>query len=524
MGIFDWFSKSKKTQKPSKTVYRRSYASAKNDRLLNSLGMFSSSQDSETMSSIVALRNRARQICRDDDYAKNAIRAIQNNIIGKGIKLQCQVRSKVDLIDDIINSKIENLWNSWSNSKSCSVNNKYTFNELERLAIRAVAESGEVFFRLHLANNHSKVAMSLEIIESDLLDENVNILLSNGNQVRMGIEFDQKGQAVNYYFLTSHPGDYYVKSFSATKHNIIPASEIIHIFVPERPNQTRGITWFHTVIPRLFQLKSYEEAELVSARVSACTVGFIKRPPRPIVDEKASHEFEEEAQRFEDKIYELSAGTVTVMEEGEEFQGFSPGRTNASYESYVRTLLRGASAGIGISYETLSNDYSQSNYSSARLALLNERDHWKSMQQMMIDNFHQKVFESWIEQAVLSSAIILPDFWSNRERYLRPNWIGRGWAWVDPQKEVQANIDAIKNGLSTYSEVHAQNGADFDEFIKRRKAEQELIDENDLIFESDASKDYELRKDAIDVQKQQVNNNNQGNSQNVQNNEPKPKI
>ena len=47
---------------------------------------------------------------------------------------------------------------------------------------------------------------------------------------------------------------------------------------------------------------------------------------------------------------------------------------SATYADYIRASLRAFSAGLGCSAESVMNDYSQSNYSSSRLALQNERE------------------------------------------------------------------------------------------------------------------------------------------------------
>jgi capsid protein len=70
----------------------RAYGGARVSRLTADWVTSGTSADSEIKSSFKALRNRARQLCRDNDYARQALRSIQNNVIGHGIKHQSQVR------------------------------------------------------------------------------------------------------------------------------------------------------------------------------------------------------------------------------------------------------------------------------------------------------------------------------------------------------------------------------------------------------------------------------------------------
>jgi lambda family phage portal protein len=148
-------------------------------------------------------------------------------------------------------------------------------------------------------------------------------------------------------------------------------------------------------------------------------------------------------------------------------------------------MLRGVAAGVGVSYEALSRDYSQSNYSSSRLALLDDRDTWRALQSWMIDSFHQRVMEAFLEMASLSNTLNLPGFEMDRDRYENVRWIPRGWAWVDPAKEISAYKTAVRSGFMTLTDVIAQNGGDFEELAYTRARENDLCDELELVFDTD---------------------------------------
>jgi lambda family phage portal protein len=148
-------------------------------------------------------------------------------------------------------------------------------------------------------------------------------------------------------------------------------------------------------------------------------------------------------------------------------------------------MLRGMAAGVGCSYESISRDFSQTNYSSSRLSLLEDRDHWRALQQFLIENLHQPVFEAWLEMAVLGGALNLPFYETDPERYRAIRWMPRGWAWVDPAKEVQAYKDAVRCGFKTLGEVVAEQGGDLEELLMARAAELAMTDDLDLTFDTD---------------------------------------
>ena len=136
----------------------------------------------------------------------------------------------------------------------------------------------------------------------------------------------------------------------------------------------------------------------------------------------------------------------------------------------------------------MSRDFSQTNYSSSRLSLLEDRDHWRALQQYLIENFHQPVFEAWLEMAVLSGALGLPSYETDPERYRAIRWTPRGWAWVDPAKEVQAYKDAVRCGFKTMSEVVAEQGGDFNELMIQLQAEREAAQTFGIVLDTDPGK------------------------------------
>jgi lambda family phage portal protein len=189
---------------------------------------------------------------------------------------------------------------------------------------------------------------------------------------------------------------------SANRGDRVPANEVIHLFIGDRPGQTRGVPSFHTAIKRLHNMGGYEEAEIIAARASACIMGFIESPE--IRTRWGSRARPPQGER----VTTLAAGEIRQLAPGEKFTGFSPTRPNPGMEPFMRFMLRGMCAGVGMSYASLSGDYSQSNYSSSRLALLDDRDNWRVLQDWLVHDLCQPVFEAWLEMAVLSGELNLP--------------------------------------------------------------------------------------------------------------------
>jgi lambda family phage portal protein len=161
----------------------------------------------------------------------------------------------------------------------------------------------------------------------------------------------------------------------------------------------------------------------------------------------------------------------------------------------MRYMLREVAAGCGVSYESLSRDYSQSNYSSSRLALLDDRDLWRMLQQWWIRAFRKPLHKVWLRQAVYSRtvAIDIDQYVLNASKFEAVLFKPRGWSWIDPTKEVEAYKEAIKAGLTTLTDVIAQtaDGRDIEDVIATRKREIEMLEANGIAVDTDVAADRE---------------------------------
>jgi lambda family phage portal protein len=458
---------------------QRAYAGAAYNRLTGDWTALNTSADSEIVTALRALRARSRELVRDNAFAKNAIRIIQNNVVGVGIRLQAQVSNARGKLVDSINDQIEREWEKWCQGDQCHAGGKLDFNEVLRMAIGRVAEDGEFPTRLVAQTfGESRVPLGLEVFESDrIIDQWQTAQAPNGNAIRMGVEQNEWGRPTAYWLYPYHPGDYQFRNFVASKFIRVPAAEMLHIYIVDRWPQSRGVPWLHAIIRRLNDMRGYGDAEIVAARAGANIVGFIRTPELPAGEPnpQASPEFAS------------VPGTFRRLLPGEDFVGFNPSRPNAAFEAFMRFMLREIAAGIGCSYEGLSRDYSQSNYSSSRLAALEDRILWRILQGWLICKYMLPIYYRWLDAAVLSGVLNIPDYYSNRDKYRAVRMRPPGWSWIDPTKEVAAYKQAVRSGFMTVGDVIGQTGggADAEDIFKARRAELDMMSDLNLVFDTD---------------------------------------
>jgi lambda family phage portal protein len=429
------------------------------------------SADQEIKGNMRLLRARARELSRNNPVAKSYIKILLSNVIGeKGIAYRSLVRNNDQMLNQAFNAKIEKAWTEWSKKGNCTVDRRFSLRQIQNLIVKTLATDGEVFIRM-VPGFANKYRFALQMIDADQVDHLFNRHQSeNENEIRLGIEVDEWGAPVAYYVNKQHPSDL----GGSLLRERVPAEFIIHLFDPERVNQTRGVTWFHPCMVEMRMLGGYVEAELVAARAGAAKMGFLKYT---------------DASAFEtpnlDAKYRIEAnpGVIEQLPPGVDFQQWNPDHPANAFPQFVKAMLRFIASSLGVSYNALASDLEGVNYSSMRSGLLIERDQWRICQSLVKETFLQPIFEAWISMALLSGALVLDS--RDPSRFTAGQWEARGWQWVDPLKDVQASILGINAGLTSRSECIAEGGGDAEDVFEQLAEEKKLAESFGLDFSMD---------------------------------------
>ena len=440
------------------------------------------SADAELNTSLSLMRARSRQMVRDQPYAKRAKLIVVNNVIGSGVGMQAQVMTTRGDLATRVNDDIETAWRAWARADSCHMGGAMHFADLERAAMGQVFEAGEVFVRKHYVTvGASKIPLALELIEAERLAHEYMTPngITPGNELRLGVEVNRYGRAVAYWLRDRHAGDIFPSTNATDQYERVIAEDMFHLRVVDRWPQVRGEPWMHSVLRKLDDMNEYTAAEVASARASAYYFATIYKTddgtsPLPTGDDAEQR-----------PVMDLEPLMIQELAPGERLDFHKPDRPNSQLDPFLRYMLREVASGVGVSYESLSRDYSQSNYSSSRLALLDDRDLYKAMQQWWIRAFREPLHAVWLRQAVYARAVEsvpVEQYVLNRDKFGAVLFKPRGWSWIDPTKEVTAYKEAIKAGLTTITDVIAATGGglDIEDVIATRKRELQLLDEAEI--------------------------------------------
>lgn len=463
----------------------RRAAAGKLDNLTFSFKGTNLSADAELLRYLKKIRARSRELCTDNDYGRKFLHMVKANVIGvHGIRLQPRAMRQDGSLDQQDNQRIDTAWREWGRIENCTTGRQMSWLDAQRLFAETVARDGEVLIRM-VAGARNDFNFALQFIEADQLDVDYNHTLRNGNRIRMGVEQDQFGAPIAYHLLTTHPGgESYMHS--SKRYDRVPADQMIHAFMTERPGQSRGMPWMVAAIRRLNRAGKYEEAELVAAQWGAEKLGAIKRehPDDPSIATE-----ETDGERYHD-----SSSGLLELPYGADITSWDPQHPVAAFDSFMKAVLRGAASGLNVSYHGLANDLEGVNFSSIRSGVLEERDQWRVLQGWVVEHFHDVVYRRWLIHAISSGQLQLP--MTRLSKFQNVIWQPRGWSWVDPKKDGESNALSWKMRTKSLTQIASEQGRDLEDVLKEIQSEQKLLEQYGLSVILDDQPEEEEKDDA----------------------------
>ena len=442
------------------------YEGARKGRRTEGWYAHGTSADAESQAVVGTLRDRARDLVRNNPYAAAACDVKVTETIGAGI------------VAEIPTQRLRDIWNRFGDE--CDADGKSDLYGLQALVERCRFEAGECLVRFVPRELSAREAaagvipMRLRVLEPDYLDQSKDGVIE-GRLCRYGIEYDGAGLPSAYWLYDEHPGDASMSSLrrSGLVSRRVSAADVLHVFRRLRPGQTRGVTEFAPVILRMRDLDDYDDAEVMRKKIEAVLAAFVTSPtggasPIGPVSTDATG-----------RIEKLFPGMVSYLKPGEGIT-FSDPKASGGYADFQRFGLRAIATGTGIPYELMTGDLSQVNYSSYRAGLIRfrrrlEQDQYQILVPMLCAPIWRRVLED--ARAVLGQPTL-------GER-TRIEWTPPRFELVDPLKETQAEIEAIQAGLDTWPEVVRRRGWVAEEQLDMIEQWQKKLTTRGIVLTSD---------------------------------------
>lgn len=403
-----------------------------------------------------SIEDRARDLMRNDSYAKRARKVLSTYTIGSGITAAIRDRNGVK------DEEKTAVFNKWARSALCDARKRNNFFGLQSLCMREIITAGEVLILKQIIpvdRAKKEIPLALLVVEASYLDAKKD----DGVNTIAGVEF--KAHAPFRYWIrnTNEPG---AKADQESKP--VPATDVIHVFEEERPGQVRGISWLAPVVTSLRDLDVYRDAEIQRRKVSAAFVGYVTNTLSDLPeDQKAT-------------FAKMEPGSIEFLSPGQDIKFSSPPAT-PEYAPYTQTEIQKIAAGLGLTYEHLSQNLRDVNFSSARIGQIPFQKFVREWQtQLLVPQMLDPIFE-WFRQAA-----IVGD---------GPTWADVTVEWtlprvemLDEEKETAALASKIRNGLISQSEAIRSIGGDPDRVFTEIDSDNRNLDEKRIVLDTDPRK------------------------------------
>ena len=462
------------------------------------------SADADLNPDLATLRTRSRDLQRNHGVASGVLQTMGDNIVATGPRLAMLPDYRA-LGKDIewaqeYSLQVEGGFRSWFESKEIDVRGLMDGGMIARLVLESALASGDVIaLPIWNPSPNRKWATQLQILEGDRLSN------PNGKwdseSLRGGVEIDKYGRPLAYHIEKAHPGDRFrIWSSNLSQWERIPAEtawgrkRVIHVYRSDRPDQSRGKPLMAALIGEFKMLSKYQQAELQAAVINAVIAATLKTP----LDGAAagdllglqdggpnSKQYAAHVASTEKILKPFNGAFLAHLPPGTELDTWTPGRPSDAFGPFVQVVLEHIAAGLNLPVELLLKKWSDSNYSSARAALLEAWRMFLTYRKWLKVTFLDVLVELWLEEAIdkrVVNIITLDDFYRNRYAYLQCKfrWPGRGW--VDPVKEAQGAEIRMNIGISTLDAECAEQGQDWQEVADQRAVEKAYLESRNLTY------------------------------------------
>jgi len=414
------------------------------------------------------VRERARDLTRNNPFAVSVLDGLTANVIGTGIETIFRNA------DGTPNKKLTDAFKAWAESTDADQCQSTTYHGIQELVFRSIVEGGEALV-LPIIESSPVPRFCLKALEPDFIDDNRigvhRVTTALYEMIVDGILIDKDGKKKGYYLWSAHPGSQSTIGQNIFVSNLVDASSVFHIFKAERIGQLRGISWFAPVMTMLKELDELFDATLLKQKIASAFAGFIVDYEGVSTGLTAAKEYQLRET--------IESGALEVMPPGKDIKFPNPPAAG-DFDPFTRSILRAFSCGMKVPYEVVTGDLSNVNFSSGRMGWQEfgrKIDQWQW--NMLVPMLCQPVANRWLQfQGVMGA----------RTGGVYATFVMPKRAMVDPVSETNAINSQIRMGTMSLPDAIRAQGEDPEEKIKEIADFNELLDQYGLVFDSDPRK------------------------------------
>lgn len=452
--------------------------------------------DGELLGELETLRDRTKDMIRNHGLVSGAVQTHLDNVIGAGWRLNAMPGWRELGVEDPeaqleFELQVETLWRRYAEDIDHNIDamRERSFAGMMAQAYRSYLTSFEILCTAEWIEDPYYYNTRIQMIDPVRLS-NPNGA-PNSDFLRAGVQKDRYGAPVGYWISTENaqPG---VQANGSKTWKYVPKTtewgrmQCIHIFENDGIGATRGKSGIVSVLLKGKMVEKFDGVALQAAilnamyaaviessldwQATAAAMGAGVEGADPTLGYMANR-----AQFHKEGNIRYNGVKIPHLFPGENLKLMTPQHPGAAFDKFHMLADRYMAAGMNLTYEQFSRDYSQTNYSSGRAALLEVWKFFNGRQQFIAGPLARHWYALWLEEAIDNGDIKLPpgtpSFYEAKDAWTRCRWIGPGRGSLDPEKDNNAKKLAYGMHLTTLQEMAAEEGKDWRDLIDQRARE-----------------------------------------------------
>jgi lambda family phage portal protein len=464
---------------------------SKSMRRLRTWTVSTGSPDGEIISDLPTLRQRSRDLVRNEPFGRGAVNVLTQAVIGRGLKPQSVPdvlpiakalnadptdKGLLKIIDSFSESA-EWLFKLWGDSQKADVRGQLTFSDLQESAFKNYLQSGDIFFTVNIRTSlNYPFRLRIGLIEADQVENPFSA--ADSRYLRGGIELNKFGEPIAYH-VNKNQEVFPLEFERIPKYGPVSKRQLIwHLFKPERIGNTRGVPFLAPVIVIIKNKNRYAKAELDAAINNSILAMMVKSNNTQALTSGLTSSQTNTSKENTGIDFTIAPGAQIVqLRDGEDIVGFNPNRPYNGFEPFLSALAREVGMALNIPYEILLRQFNSS-YTASRAAY-NMFERTRDVQRNWFNlNFDRPIWQEVITEEILAGRLEAPGFiggdYFTKQAWLKATWAGDSIGQINPVVETDAAAKRVANQFSTTTaETAGLTGGDYGENLQTLARERE---------------------------------------------------
>lgn len=401
---------------------------------------------------------RSRHWERNDPVVGQGIRRLVSNVIQEGFT------PDPDTGDKELDKALKELWMEWScEPDACHSEGEFNWHQLERLTLKSVIRDGDIFALLLDNGRVQMVEAHRPRTPSNTQRNVIHGLMLDDNARRQEIWISKEDlDAWSTVRRVSDIARYPIRDEDGNR-------QVLQMYFPDRTSQRRGIG---ALVPTSDIIGMHDDIQF-AALVKQQLVNLIvilreldkdtQNPPGPPIG--AGGQVPQVPQKVGGTIKQipgLQAGLDITSTPGEKLQFANPNVPGANFFEHTQLLLTFMSINLDLPLQVFLLE-PKANFSAWRGAIDQARTRFFEIQKDLAMQFHRPVWKWKVRDWMSQSSALRGMAERQGVRYLRHKWQRPAFAYIEPNKDAQADALQSDKFLASYRRIHSAKGAEWDE-------------------------------------------------------------